>query len=73
MVRAKFKLNSVETFESGQAKLNFSAVCQDETPEDARYHRYTPFGELKMTVDNPKALEQFKPGKHYYLDFIGAD
>jgi hypothetical protein len=31
-----------------------------------------PWGELRMTVDNPSAAIQFEPGKQYYLDFTEA-
>ena len=38
-------------------------------PEDQRFSKATPSGSLRMQVDNPAALEQFEPGKAYYLDF----
>lgn len=67
-VRAKFRVTSVEDF--GQSKtVKLNAVCADEVPENQRYHRYTPYGELKMTIDNPGASDQFKPGVEWYLDF----
>lgn len=40
-------------------------------PEDQRYARYTPSGELRITVDNPSVV--FVPGKQYYLDFTPVD
>lgn len=69
VVRAKFRVHSVEDF--GQSKtVKLGAVCADEIEENQRYHRYTPFGELKMTIDNPAASERFEEGKTFYLDFV---
>lgn len=72
MVRAKFRLQSVtEVAGSTTKQLRFSAVSPSdgEIEENARYHKYTPNGDLTMSVDNPPALEQFKCGESYYLDF----
>lgn len=49
----------------------FSAVTDDGTPENERYHRYTPGGSLQLAVDNPAV--SFKPGDFYYLDITPAD
>lgn len=49
----------------------FSAVCDDGTPENERYARYTPIGNLTIQVDNPNVV--FEPGRDYYLDFTPAD
>jgi hypothetical protein len=54
----------------GMREYHFEAVCADEVPENARFHRYTPNGSLSITVDNPDV--QFEPGKCYYLDFQEA-
>lgn len=51
--------------------FRFSAVYDDGTPENERYARYTPIGELKIQVDNPAVV--FEPGKSYYLDFTEAE
>lgn len=48
----------------------FAAVCNDGTPENERYHRYTPSGSVEITVDNPNVV--FELGKSYYVDFTEA-
>lgn len=45
----------------------------DGDGDNDRWSRYTPAGELKMTITNPPALEQFELGKSYYLDFVPVD
>lgn len=70
MVRAKFRVSSVEDFGVSRT-INMKAVSPGpgEIGENERYHRYTPFGELKITVDNPAAAVQFMPEEEFYLDF----
>lgn len=72
MVRAKFRCQSITSNAGyGGQQFVFSAVgpADGEIPENERYHKYTPSGELKITVDNPPAQEQFALGEYYYLDF----
>lgn len=72
-VRAKFRCVVVEDY--GQSKkVKFTAVCSapGEIGENERFTRYTPSGEMWMTVDNPAASEQFVPGEFYYLDMTPA-
>lgn len=71
MVRGKFKLNEVThvDWNTSARKLTFSAVSNDGTPENERFHKYTPSGIITMTVDNPVAVEQFQIGGEYYVDF----
>lgn len=70
MVRAKFRLTDI-THHAGYPgmKFHFSAVGDDGIPENQRYHRYTPSGDLTITVDNPRVQSQFLLGDEYYLDF----
>lgn len=71
-VRAKFRCTSVETFQAGAARtFRFAAEYDADLPEDQRYARYTPSGELRITVDNPNV--DFEPGKSYYLDFTPVE
>jgi len=72
-VRAKFRCESLTDF--GMTKeVRLSAVCNDADPdsENSSFNRYTPSGELRMSIDNDAASIQFVPGKEYYLDFSEA-
>lgn len=70
-VRAKFRCTSVETFAAGTRTFRFSAEYDTSVPEDQRYARYTPSGELRLAVDNPNV--SFEPGISYYLDFTPVE
>jgi len=73
--RAKFQCVSIEDY--GQSKkVNLSAVYEGslgDNVENRRFTQATPWGEIKMTVDNPAASCQFQPGKQYYVDFNPVD
>jgi len=67
-VRAKFRVVSVTDFGfTKQVKL--AAISDDGIPENQRFHKATPSGQIEMTIDNPQAAEQFTPGKQFYVDF----
>lgn len=68
--RAKFRCNSVEEFASGTRNYHLTAVVDDGTPENERYHRYTPTGTLQLSVDNPAVTLEL--GQTYYLDIAPA-
>lgn len=67
--RAKFLCNSIEKFGGESCQVKMSAVyAPDANGEDANFTKATPWGELKMAIDNPAAACQFEPGKYYYID-----
>jgi hypothetical protein len=68
-VRAKFQLTAIKTFDYGGQELTFSTRYDNTIPEDQRFQKATPTGSITMLVDNPVALEQFKMGESYYVDF----
>lgn len=79
-VRAKFRLQSKKVHANygapgygSQVELTFSAVSADEVPENQRYHKYTPGGQLSITIDNPTAVEFFEANPTVYLDFSRAE
>jgi hypothetical protein len=71
MVRAKFVVQSVKTWGYGGREIVATPVTggPNEIPENQRFHKATPSGQLTMTVDNPPAAEVFVPGAEFYLDF----
>lgn len=40
--------------------------------ENKEFFKYTPGGSIYLNVVNPPALEQFKQGAEYYVDFTPA-
>jgi hypothetical protein len=68
-VRAKFKVTSVEHMEGGQASVKLTAVHGND---NRTWTKWTPSGELRLSITNPGATEQFKPGAFVFLDFSEA-
>ena len=68
-VRATMHLKSETTYEWGGKKLTFETRYDHSIPEDQRFQKATPTGSIDMQIDNPSALEQFKLGGDYYVDF----
>ncbi|HAM57545.1 MAG TPA: hypothetical protein DCQ64_19885 [Candidatus Rokubacteria bacterium] len=70
-VRAKVICDNIE----GNA-ATFRTVYEPDAVKDtenARFTKATPWGEIRLGIDNPAALEQFTPGKSYYVDFTPAE
>lgn len=72
-VRAKLKLNSTTQHEGTNKTFHFNAVYDDGTPENKRFSKFTPSGNLDLQVMNTEVLDQFEIGKEYYIDFVPAD
>lgn len=69
-VRAKVTCTSLE----GNA-VSFDTVYEtneQKDKENARFTKATPWGQIKLGIDNPDALSQFEVGKQYYVDFTPA-
>jgi hypothetical protein len=69
-VRAKVTCRGVTGNE-----VSFHTVYEPDSEKDsenARFTQATPWGEIKLGIDNPAALSQFVAGKEYYVDFTPA-
>ncbi len=69
-VRAK-----VNCIENGNGQVRFTTVYEPDAAKDtenARFTTATPWGEIKLGIDNPPALAAFEVGKSYYVDFTPA-
>ena len=72
-VQAKFQLveiNHRQTHNPDDVNVGFvfqAVYANGEANKD--WSKYTPNGELKMTVTNPEAIKQFELGADYILTF----
>lgn len=76
-MRAKFKVTKVETTGDEFQQVTMMAVSdqpfdRDGHSDDNSFARWTPSGELKMSITNPKLLGVLKEGQKFYLDFTEA-
>lgn len=77
-MRAKMVVNSVTRL-SGCEQLVMTPVSktggypEDGLDEDNTFAKFSPSGELKLTITNPNLMGRFNPGEKYYLDFMKAE
>jgi len=71
MVRAKVTCNGIKDNAVTFHTVYEGDVAKADT-ENARFTTATPWGEIKLGINNPAALEQFEAGKSYYVDFSPA-
>jgi hypothetical protein len=76
MMRAKMEVQGVaKPYGEGTEVLTMSAVCGTETfgpngeSEDNTFARWTPSGNLSLTITNPNLLGKFTRGQKFYVDF----
>ena len=75
-VRAKFVVTNKEDTISSGSTIKMSAVTADgpdSTPDDHRFFKYTPSGQLTISTVNEDAAAAFIVGQKYYLDFTPAE
>jgi len=69
-VRSKVRCTSVVN-----NTVCFSTVYEPDAAKDtenARFTKATPWGDIRLGIDNPEALAQFQPNEEYYVDFTPA-
>jgi hypothetical protein len=77
-MRAKMQVSKVERHQ-GQDRITCNAVAKagsypaDGTDDDNTYAKFSPQGELTLTIANPALLGQIEPGTKFYLDFTKAE
>jgi hypothetical protein len=77
-MRAKMQVSKVERF-PGSDRITCNAVARssaypaDGADEDNTYAKFSPTGELTLSIANPALLGAVEPGMKFYLDFTRAD
>lgn len=75
-IRCKFLCVEKITFQTGDSKVNFSAVIASSDPvnkENEDFATATPGGSLELYISpNTKAAGYFEPGREYYLSIVEA-
>lgn len=69
-VRAKVRCTSLENSE-----VEFETVYEEPDGRDTENQRFTqatPWGHIKLGINNQAAIEQFEVGREYYVDFSPA-
>ena len=67
-VRAKFKCMSITEQEGGLKSASLQPVVSG-SPENEKFFKWTPGGQIQLSTINPDAAAQFVPGRQFYVDF----
>jgi len=74
--RAKFQCTNVQQSSSAynqeghtSSQITLGAVSD---AENKTWSKWTPMGEIRLTINNPEALKTFEIGKFYFVDFNEA-
>lgn len=76
-MRAKMQVSQVTDF-GGCFQIKASPVCGNKPfgsngeNEDNSFARYSPTGELTLSITNPDLFGKIKPGQKFYIDFTEA-
>ena len=77
-MRAKMNVTMVKRTEHCE-ELVMAPVCKREgydesgLDEDNTFAKFSPSGQLTLTVANPALFGKINPGEKYYLDFTLAE
>jgi len=72
MVRAKFICDKVSKTRYENHEVVLTPVTSG-SEENKDFFKWTPGGQITLSVVNDKAVQQFVPGKEYYVDFTLAE
>jgi hypothetical protein len=78
LMKAKMQVSQVTDFGGNNQQVKMAPVCGRQPfglngeSEDNTFARYTPSGELTLTITNPDLLGKLKPGQVFYLEFTAA-
>lgn len=70
-VRAKVRCNA-----KSHNEVHFTPVYEPDASrndENARFTQATPWGDIRLGIENPAALAQLHVNKEYYVDFTPAE
>lgn len=75
---AKFQVTKVELTAPNNENVELMAVSNkpfdpEGASDDNSFARWTPAGELKMSIANPALIGQIKVGQKFYLEFTPAE
>lgn len=79
IMRAKVEVREVKTHGDIQEDLVMYPVAkreaypEDGSDEDNTFAKFTPSGEIRLSIMNPALIGRFKTGDRLYVDFTAAD
>lgn len=75
-VRTKYLVRTVRPIRDEDPSLGAAIILEpvvSGSPENRDFFKWTPGGSIVLSTANEKAVEQFKVGYEYYVDFTPAE
>lgn len=70
-IKAKFRCSSVTKYEEQENVI--LAPVTDDNEDNKKWSKWTPSGQLELTITNEACWGAFEPGKEYLLDIAPAE
>ncbi len=71
--RCKFRVVGVTDHGHDSKTVELSTQYDKSIPEDQQFSKYTPSGNMKISVSNPALDGFFTPGREFYVDLMPVD
>lgn len=74
MVRAKFRCETVQPSDNGSQTIMLVPVGHggNPNPENEKFFKSTPHGQINLSLVHPDAAKEFRPGVEYFIDFTSV-
>ena len=67
----KFQVMSIEPgYNDGEESITMGTVYDENDPEDTKFSKATPWGEMKFGLSNPRLVGEFKVGQIYHVHLV---
>ena len=67
----KFEVRLIDHgLNDGEEMITLSAVYDENDPEDTKFSKATPWGEMKFGLSNPSLVGEFKVGQKYFIHLV---
>ena len=76
IARCKFRVSEVtqpDRRDASWEKVKLQAQYDENDPEDTRFAKATPSGQMEFVLSNPNLLGKLKQGQVYYVDLTPVE
>lgn len=71
-IRAKMRCAAIERSGESERVTLYPVYSADPNSENAQWAKWTPAGDLHLTIDNPSAQGAFIKEQEYFIDITPA-
>ena len=72
LARGKMVVTSVELSEHDET-IKFACMYDYNEPENTKFSKSTPSGDMRLAISNPKLAGKFQPGQCFYVDLTPVE